>query len=196
MRCSLSVVRSAGEDDREPGHGRGPAPSRRGPGCGSGGFLGPDVARMSPGARVAAALAVLSPVALSGVFLLVFVPQLWWIFTTYGWISFPAFGLLASGLGDLAAERTGKSPASVPPGGKERELLKALKDYGELTPARAAMETSLTVAEADRRLRELAEGGHLEVRVRGGGLFYSLWGSSGDALEAPQRSDYYREGEI
>jgi hypothetical protein len=37
------------------------------------------------------------------------------------------------------------------------------------------METSLTVAEADRMLKELAEGGHLDVRVRGGGLFYSLW---------------------
>jgi hypothetical protein len=24
-------------------------------------------------------------------------------------------------------------------------------------------------------LRELTEGGHLDVRVRGGGLFYSLW---------------------
>jgi len=37
------------------------------------------------------------------------------------------------------------------------------------------METSLTVAEADEMLKGLAEGGHLEVRVRGGGLFYSLW---------------------
>jgi hypothetical protein len=31
------------------------------------------------------------------------------------------------------------------------------------------------VGEADRRLRELAEAGHLEVRVRGGGIFYALW---------------------
>jgi hypothetical protein len=37
------------------------------------------------------------------------------------------------------------------------------------------METSLSVTEADRMLKELAEGGHLDVRVRGGGLFYSLW---------------------
>jgi hypothetical protein len=35
--------------------------------------------------------------------------------------------------------------------------------------------TSLSVEEADRRLRELAEAGHLEVRVRGGGIFYALW---------------------
>ena len=32
------------------------------------------------------------------------------------------------------------------------------------------MATSLRVAEADETLKELAEGGHLEVRVRGGGL--------------------------
>jgi hypothetical protein len=38
------------------------------------------------------------------------------------------------------------------------------------------METSLSVAEADRMLRELAEGGHLQVQVSGGGLSYSLWG--------------------
>jgi hypothetical protein len=37
------------------------------------------------------------------------------------------------------------------------------------------METSLSVAEADRMLRELAENGHLEVRVRGGALYYALW---------------------
>ena len=29
--------------------------------------------------------------------------------------------------------------------------------------------------EADRMLKELAEDGHLEVRVRGGALYYSLW---------------------
>jgi hypothetical protein len=37
------------------------------------------------------------------------------------------------------------------------------------------VETSLSVREADEMLNELAEGGHLEVRVRGGALFYSLW---------------------
>ncbi len=56
---------------------------------------------------------------------------------------------------------------------------------GPLAPAEAAMDTSLTVAEADRMLRELAEGGHLEVRVRGGGLFYSLWERE-DGEEAPR----------
>ncbi len=37
------------------------------------------------------------------------------------------------------------------------------------------METSLTVEEADDMLRKLAAKGHLEVRVRGGGIFYGLW---------------------
>ena len=37
------------------------------------------------------------------------------------------------------------------------------------------METSLSVSEADTMLKELAEAGHLEVRVRGGGLFYAFW---------------------
>ena len=57
----------------------------------------------------------------------------------------------------------------------ERELLKALQRRGELTPAQAAMETSLTVDEADKMLEDLAAKGHLDVRVRGGGLFYGLW---------------------
>jgi hypothetical protein len=35
----------------------------------------------------------------------------------------------------------------------------------------------LTVAEADGMLRELAENGHLEVRARGGAIFYALWGN-------------------
>jgi hypothetical protein len=58
--------------------------------------------------------------------------------------------------------------------GKEKELLRAIREWGELTPTRAAKEASLSVAEADAMLRDLAEGGHLEVRVRGGALFYAL----------------------
>jgi len=61
--------------------------------------------------------------------------------------------------------------------------LEALREHGELTPARAAMETSLTVTEADKMLKELAEGGHLEVRVRGGGLFYGLWEPGDEGIE-------------
>jgi hypothetical protein len=37
------------------------------------------------------------------------------------------------------------------------------------------METSHTVNEADKMLEDLAAKGHLDVKVRGGGLFYGLW---------------------
>lgn len=143
-------------------------------------FFGMDVEKMRPGARIAAALAVLVPVVLSGLFLVAFVPGMWWIFTIYGWVVFPAFGLLARGLAGVGEGR----PERATPETRERELLRVLGERGEVTPAGVAAETSLTVEEADRTLRELAEGGHLEVRVRGGGIFYSLWG--GDPIEGPR----------
>jgi hypothetical protein len=152
---------------------------------GQGRLFGLDVESMAPRAQVATALTILAPVVLSGVLLVAFVPGLWWVFTTYGWIAFPAFGLLVRGVGGLPEGRTGSPPVES----GERELLGALRRHGELTPTRAAMETSLSVAEADEMLRGLAEGGHLEVRVRGGALFYALWagprelepGDGGDA---------------
>ena len=62
---------------------------------------------------------------------------------------------------------------------KEQELLEALgrSPSGELTAAGAALETSLTVEEADRMLSRLAAKGHLRVRASetGGGVFYSFW---------------------
>ena len=85
----------------------------------------------------------------------------------FGWTVFPAFGLLLRGVAGLSEGGSRASSASE----GERELLRALREHGELTPAQAAMETSLTVEEAHRMLRELATGGHLDVRVRGGGLF-------------------------
>ena len=142
-------------------------------------FFGIDADKLGPRAKVGAALSVLVPVALSGLFLVLFVPGLWWIFTTYFWISFPAIGVLARGLAGLGEERRSR-PAAVDP---ERELLAALRDRGEMTPAGVAVETSLSVAEADRRLRELAEAGHLEVRVRGGGIFYALWEAEALGIE-------------
>ncbi|HZC84447.1 MAG TPA: hypothetical protein VE194_08455 [Rubrobacter sp.] len=135
-------------------------------------FLGRDVEKMSSGTRISAALSVLIPVGLSGVFLVALVPSLWWIFTTYFWIAFPAFGLLRSGIADLDEGR----PIRVSEEERERELLEAIRESGEISAAAAAARTSLTVAEADRRLRELAENGHLEVRARGGAIFYALWG--------------------
>ena len=135
-------------------------------------FFGLDVEKISPRAQVATAVAVLVPIAVAGVVVVTLVPWLWWLMFVFGWTIFPAFGLLVRGIADLLSEGEKGLPAE---NAKERELLKALREHGELTPALAAVETSLTVAEADKMLKELAEGGHLEVRVRGGGLFYALW---------------------
>ena len=104
--------------------------------------------------------------------LLVLFTDLWWLVLIFCWIVFPALGTFARGVADLMEARRGER---LPQDGKEWELLEALRDRGELTPAQAAMETSLSVKEADEMLKELAEDGHLEVRMRGGTLSYSLW---------------------
>ena len=62
---------------------------------------------------------------------------------------------------------------------KEKKLLRALGRRGKLTAVEAALETSLTVEEADRILSELAHNGHLEVTVEHGKLLYSFWGEHG-----------------
>src|SRR5918997_2983671 len=139
-------------------------------------ILGRDVDKMSPGSWISAALAVLVPGGLSGVFLVAFVPSLWWIFTTYFWVAFPALGLLTGGVAALGEGR----PVRVSEEERERELLEAIRESGEISAAAAAARTSLTVAEADWRLKELAENGHLEVRARGGAIFDALWGSGGE----------------
>lgn len=56
---------------------------------------------LAPKARVVAGLSVVAPVALSGFVLIALWPSLWWILTTYGWIAFPAIGLVTSGLAEL-----------------------------------------------------------------------------------------------
>jgi len=53
---------------------------------------------------------------------------------------------------------------------KERELLDALAERGELTPTTAVMRTSLTVDEASKILEGLARKGYLELRVEDGAL--------------------------
>ncbi|MGB3634250.1 MAG: helix-turn-helix transcriptional regulator [Rubrobacteraceae bacterium] len=138
-------------------------------------FFGVDTENMSPQARIVMGLSVLIPVALGIAVVLFFFQPMFWLVFTFGWMVFPAFGLLTGGLSGLASSPSGKQLEHASTASKERELLEALRDLGELTPAQAAMETSLSVSEADEKLKELAEGGHLEVRVRGGGLFYALW---------------------
>jgi len=57
---------------------------------------------------------------------------------------------------------------------KEKELLGALEDRGGLTPATAAMRTSLTIDEASKMLDELARKGHLEMQTDEGIVAYAL----------------------
>jgi hypothetical protein len=56
----------------------------------------------------------------------------------------------------------------------EKELLRALERNEEVTAARAALETTLGVSEAEKMLTKLASGGHVEVSVRDGHLTYAL----------------------
>jgi hypothetical protein len=103
-------------------------------------------------------------------------------------------GVLAAGVGfvipaaiflGLALNDFQKQRHALPqPANKERELLSAIKtNGGSITPAEAAMETSLTVREADGMLSELAGGGHLTVESRDGALFYSLPGRRSPEIE-------------
>jgi hypothetical protein len=82
----------------------------------------------------------------------------------------PAIGLMVRSMAGLFE---GRRPLDE--GRKEKEVLEALARHGELTPARAALETSLSVAEADKVLSGLAKEGHIEVRARDGRLGYALW---------------------
>lgn len=77
---------------------------------------------------------------------------------------------------DRAAARSalGRATKGRGEGHAEQQLLEAIERHGEITPARAALETPLSVAEADRMLGELAEKGHLEVQAREGRLVYSF----------------------
>ena len=94
---------------------------------------------------------------------------------------FPASVLLALGLSRLEHQRR---KAISPRVSKERELLLAMRNNkGSITPAEAAMETSLTVSEADKMLSELAGGGHLHVESSEGTLVYRLPGKHELELE-------------
>jgi hypothetical protein len=163
----------------------------RGHHCGPYHFFGFDAKEMNPKAQILAALAVLAPVALSGFFLVALIPGFWWIFTTYFWVAFPALGLLVRGISGLSEQRAEMASARST---GERELLEALMREGEISPARAAMETSLSVTEADAVLKELAETGHLEMRVRGGGLFYAFWGNTAPTVAHPRPAEIRESG--
>jgi hypothetical protein len=93
----------------------------------------------------------------------------------------PALGLSVRGVAGLFEARAQKP---VDEGRKEKEVLEALARHGELTAARAALETSLSVAEADEMLSGLAKDGHIEVRAREGRLGYALWDTDRRELTA------------
>ena len=65
---------------------------------------------------------------------------------------------------------------------KEKELLGALEEHDKLTPATAAMRTSLTVDEASKMLHTLARKGHLELRTEEGTVAYALNGRDRQGL--------------
>lgn len=102
----------------------------------------------------------------------------------FGWmipiLLIPALGLAAGGVvGVLEARSRGPLDRER----KEKELLEALARHGEITPARAALETTLSVSEAERMLSELAKDGHIEVRAGEGRLGYALWERNRRELE-------------
>jgi hypothetical protein len=88
------------------------------------------------------------------------------------------FVIAAAALLGIGANELREEKRAVPqPIDQERELLSAIRDNGgSITPAVAAMETSLTVREADQILSELVGGGHLQVESQDGALYYSLPG--------------------
>ena len=162
---------------REPDRPHGQSPDKRNFGDKFWSDIGVDVEGMSPKAQAVTGAVTGGLILLAAVLLIIFT-QSWWPIFVFGWAVFPAFGVFTRGIAGLVEEsRSGPSVA----GARERELLGALQRRGELTPAEAAMETSLTVSEADEMLEDLAAKGHLDVRVRGGGLFYRLWGDEGEA---------------
>ena len=99
--------------------------------------------------------------------------------------------IAASGIGRVALRAPGaarravggarrvSAMSSATEAAKEKELLEALGRRGALTVVGAALETSLTVEEAERLLARLAAKGHLEVSVEHGRLLYCL--REGDA---------------
>jgi hypothetical protein len=82
----------------------------------------------------------------------------------------PSVLFLALAIWQLWHQRASKRPEP----GREKQLLVAIRDSGGMTPVEAAIETSLTVDEAEEILSRLSSRGHLLVESRDGALFYAL----------------------
>jgi DNA-binding CsgD family transcriptional regulator len=93
------------------------------------------------------------------------------------WVAFLGIGVVAPVLLMRQinhAIATHEESRRAVPGVREKELLGALEERGELTSATAAMRTSLTVEEASMMLEELATKGYLQVLNSEGVLAYTL----------------------
>lgn len=102
----------------------------------------------------------------------------------------PALWLSVRGAAGLFGSGSALEDESLSEDRKEKELLGTIERRGELTPARAAMETSLTVAEADRMLGDFANKGYLVARAHAGSLVYALWD---EERQTPQREQPEKE---
>jgi capsular polysaccharide biosynthesis protein len=103
-------------------------------------------------------------------------------------LAVPAWHSVTSVVGDRARQVPGSvgrtasgargttTRVPVTEAAKEKE---ALRRRGQLTVAGVALETSLSVEEADQMFSALAAKGHLEVRVEHGRLLYSFWEHDG-----------------
>jgi DNA-binding CsgD family transcriptional regulator len=110
------------------------------------------------GWRTAAYLLVLGVVCV----FLAPVTGLWWVVPVVG-VAVPVVLAVLARPGSLGGKKR-----------KEQELLRALAERGELTPATAAMRTSLTVDGATKMLEDLARKGHLDAREQDGAVAYTL----------------------
>jgi hypothetical protein len=71
----------------------------------------------------------------------------------------------------------GRTSTAKPGPGAEKQLLRAMRESeGPITPVEAALETSLTVDEAESILSRVADRGRLTVESRDGTLSYALPG--------------------
>jgi hypothetical protein len=108
------------------------------------------------------------------------VPAWWfdgWLVQDPGYLPLvPSAVLVCCGIWQL---RRGSPRTPVPKHGGEKQLLLAIRDLGGLTAVEAALETSLTVDEAEEMLSRLANRGHLHVQSRDGTLAYALPEKSG-----------------
>jgi DNA-binding CsgD family transcriptional regulator len=90
----------------------------------------------------------------------------WWIVPVLGAIVLIALAAL---------DRPRLAPGNPDNGKlKEQELLSTLAEGGDLTPAAAAIRTSLTVDEASKMLEDLARKGHLQPQAGDGVVSYAL----------------------